>query len=51
MMLKRERSGSVTAENRITRIAHDVLLAVGLAFDFLSDLFKGLCFVLLANYF
>jgi len=26
-------------------------LAVGLAFDFLSDLFKGLCFVSLANYF
>jgi len=50
-ILKRKPSARVTAENRITRIVHDVLLALGLAFDFLSDLFKGLCFVSLANYF
>lgn len=38
-------------EHHLTQIARDVLLAVGLSFYFLSDLFKGLCFVSLANYF
>lgn len=41
----------VIGENHFTRITHDVLLAVGLSLYFLSDLFKGLCFVSLANYF
>lgn len=41
----------VMGENHITQIARDVLLAVGLPLYFLSDLFKGLCFVSHANYF
>lgn len=41
----------IREENHITRVACDVLLAVGLSLYFLSDLFKGLCFVSLANYF
>lgn len=38
-------------ERHITQTARDALLAVGLALYFLRDLFKGLCFVSLANYF
>jgi hypothetical protein len=44
-------ASAVTAGNHITRITCDVLLAVGLSLYFLSDLFEGLCFVSLANYF
>lgn len=48
---KRQSLSGIRGENHITRIARDVLLAVGLSLYFLSDLFKGLCFVSLANYF
>lgn len=48
---KGKRLSGVIEENHITQIARDMLLAVGLSLYFLSDLFKGLCFVSLANYF
>lgn len=48
---KESRLSGIIGENHITRITCDVLLAVGLSLYFLHDLFKGLCFVSLANYF
>lgn len=53
-MFKGKWSVRVIGETQITRIAQiarDVCLAAGLSLYFLSDLFKGLCFVSLANYF
>ena len=41
----------IERDNAISQITHDVLLAVGLSLYLPSDLFKGSCFVSLADYF